>query len=81
MSQQSKADMTLMSKFQRSIISFINKLDPNAIHAAGTWEKFVSISQSNIVYERGSSVSTVERFTVNQTVCDFITSKNLEFLR
>ncbi|KAH7319331.1 Alpha/Beta hydrolase protein [Rhexocercosporidium sp. MPI-PUGE-AT-0058] len=75
MTKQSRADLTLMTKFQRSIISFINNLDPNVIHAPGTWEKFESISQSSVVFERGSSISAAEKFSVDQSVCAFIKTR------
>jgi hypothetical protein len=70
-----------MAKFQRSIISFINKLDPNGIPASDTWETFDSFTQCNLVFQRGSAPAAIERFAVDQSVCAFINSKNLEFLR
>ena len=81
MSKQSAADRALMTKFQRSIISFINNLDPNGIPASDTWETFDSFTQRSLVFERGSAPAAVERFTVDPSVCAFINSKNLEFLR
>ncbi|KAL2063505.1 hypothetical protein VTL71DRAFT_5310 [Oculimacula yallundae] len=83
MTKQSLADLVLMTKFQHSILNFINNLDPSIADAAGTgkWERFTAATQSSVVFERGKSLTTVERFAVDQAVCAFIESKNLEFMR
>ena len=86
MDDQSPADKELIAWFQRSYISFITFLNPNTIPQpthAQRWPAFRSKDPVRMVLQRpnltGQGIFS-ELDNVNSTICDFIKTKNVEFL-
>jgi hypothetical protein len=87
--QTTPADAALTLDFQRRIISFTNFLDPNVLQTeeAIPWPRFTPGSEIRLVFQRpdgngkGVFVEDDPGSGADKAVCDFVRSKDVEWMR
>jgi hypothetical protein len=87
--QTTPADAALTLDFQRRIISFTNFLDPNVLQTekAIPWPRFTPGSEIRLVFQHpdgnGNGVFVEDDLGsgADKAVCDFVRSKDVEWMR